>query len=326
MINLLKTYGYYGLTKGTRLLVTGAVHGNETCGTRAINRVISEIDQGLLTIKTGQVTFIPVMNPLAYQLGRREGERNLNRNMRLTNDPLDFEDRISNIVIPIMENHDVLLDIHSFATHGLPFVFIGPDNNHGELEPFNFATEEFDLAIRLGSKRIIHGWMQTFSSGVDRRLGRVDANSLERINNFKPAHGVGTTETMRALGGYGLTIECGQHADPNADQVAYEAIINAFAHLGLIEETAPLPVNELEIFEIIMVYDRLHEHDAFTSDWVNFSPVKAGDLIAKRANGSPIIADEDGMLLFPNANAKIENEWFYFAKVSQRRQCGRIPA
>jgi threonine/homoserine efflux transporter RhtA len=33
---------------GPRLLVTGAVHGNETCGTRAITQLLEEIDGGQL--------------------------------------------------------------------------------------------------------------------------------------------------------------------------------------------------------------------------------------------------------------------------------------
>ena len=43
-----KSVSYAAVAPGTRLIVLGAVHGNETCGTRAIARVIAEIDAGAL--------------------------------------------------------------------------------------------------------------------------------------------------------------------------------------------------------------------------------------------------------------------------------------
>ncbi len=62
----LQAHQYRGFMPGPRLIVTGAVHGNETCGTRAIERVIDELARGELRIVRGQVTFVPVCNPLAY--------------------------------------------------------------------------------------------------------------------------------------------------------------------------------------------------------------------------------------------------------------------
>jgi len=66
---------------GVRLIVLGAVHGNETCGTRAIERAIGEIETGTLALHAGRVTWVPVANPLAYEKRRRTGDRNLNRNL-----------------------------------------------------------------------------------------------------------------------------------------------------------------------------------------------------------------------------------------------------
>ena len=61
---------------GPRLIVTGAVHGNETCGTVAIRRVLGDIEQGRIGLAAGEVTFVPVTNPLAYERGQRQGDRN----------------------------------------------------------------------------------------------------------------------------------------------------------------------------------------------------------------------------------------------------------
>ena len=72
---------FIGLRPGPKLIVLGAVHGNETCGTEAIQRTRQEIERGVLRIECGTLTMLPIANPLAYQLKRRHGDRNLNRNI-----------------------------------------------------------------------------------------------------------------------------------------------------------------------------------------------------------------------------------------------------
>ena len=57
--------------------------------------------------------------------------------------------------------------------------------------------------------------------------------------NEDPAYGIGTTEYMRSQGGYAITLECGQHDDPAAPEVAYRAIRRTLAHLGLVDEADP---------------------------------------------------------------------------------------
>ncbi|MFN7204060.1 MAG: succinylglutamate desuccinylase/aspartoacylase family protein, partial [Burkholderiales bacterium] len=116
----MRVHQVLGLAPGPQVLVLGAVHGNEICGTRAIERVLREIDDGSLKIERGSVTFVPVTNPLAYALKQRMGERNLNRNMRVMDTPQDFEDRIAAVLCPLLDKHDALLDLHSFHTPGIP--------------------------------------------------------------------------------------------------------------------------------------------------------------------------------------------------------------
>ena len=63
-----KSVSYAAAAPGTRLIVLGAVHGNETCGTRGIERVIAEIDAGSLVLRTGRVTFVPVTKPAEFEV------------------------------------------------------------------------------------------------------------------------------------------------------------------------------------------------------------------------------------------------------------------
>ena len=138
----LRSHRITGLARGPKLIVTGAVHGNETAGTQGIRRMLAEIDSGDIEIVRGSVTFVPVCNPLAYNQMRRMGERNLNRRLQPTATPQDFEDRIANALCPLLATHEVLLDLHSFRSPGQPFVMRGPANNRGTLEPFSHAAAE----------------------------------------------------------------------------------------------------------------------------------------------------------------------------------------
>ena len=312
----LRSHTFHGLAPGPRLLVLGAVHGNETCGALAIGQLLQDIDSGAVPIERGSVTLVPVTNPLAWQLGQRMGERNLNRNLASSAVPQDFEDQIANVLCPLLDAHDVLLDLHSFHTGGSPFVMVGPQDNRGALEPFSHAASEFQLALHTGPHRIVEGWLDTYSRGVQRRAARPTdagtARSLALVTNTN--YGVGTTEYMRSRGGYGVTLECGQHEDPQGQQVARHAILQTLALLGI----SPLPLKPepvvREILRLVDVVDREHADDAFAQEWRSFDAVRAGQVVGHRHSGELVAAPQDGFIVFPNPRAMAGQEWFYFAK------------
>ena len=314
----LRIHRYCALNPGPRLLVLGAVHGNETAGTRGIERVIAELDGGALALQRGTVTFVPVTNPLAYQKRQRMGERNLNRNLYPNQAPQDYEDRIANVLCPLLAEHEVLLDLHSFHTPGEPFAMIGPGNNSDALEPFASASQEQALALRLGPRRIVEGWLDTYARGVKERLARTQPSQRAQLLSTDPRYGVGTTEYMRSQGGYGVTLECGQHDDPAAPQVAWRAIRNTLAHLAMVDAANPAPTSGIELLRLAEVVDRLHADDQFVRPWASYDRLSAGDAIARRHDGTLLTAPQDGHIVFPNPAALPGNEWFYFAQPSQR--------
>jgi len=300
-----------GMKPGPKLVVFGAVHGNETCGTVAIRRIVQELEQGLWHIEHGTLTMVPVVNPLAYQLKRRHGDRNLNRNMRISTDPQDFEDRLSNMICPLLQAHDVLLDLHSFHTPGIPFALIGPHDNDGPLEAFSKAKLEEALAMRLGVDRFVEGWLETYAQGVRDRQARGAEAHVD--------YGVGTTETIRRYGGAGITLECGQHKDEDAPETAYRAIRATLDYLGMAAaESPPVPSSNPEVIRLYQVVDRLHPEDRFSRDWRSFETIQRGDVIGQRHDGTELTADQDGWIVFPNPNAFVDQEWFYLAKQSDR--------
>jgi uncharacterized protein len=307
MTRMLRAHHFAGFAAGPKLIVLGAVHGNETAGTRGIERVLGDLDGGRWRIERGSLTLLPVANPLAYDKGTRSGERNLNRRLLPTATPRAYEDHIANTLCPWLAAHDVLLDLHSFRSPGQPFVMRGPANNRGTLEPFAHAAAEGRLAEHLGPARIVDGWMGAYAQGAARRRAR-------GLPDADPSYGIGTTEYMRSCGGYGVTLECGQHDDPAGPEVATLAIKQAVALLGLADLPLAPPAAPLQRLSLVAVVDREHVNDRFAKNWTSFDALKGGDLIATRADGSPVRAEHDGHIVFPDPNAQPGHEWFYLAR------------
>lgn len=307
------------LAPGPRLIVTGAVHGNETCGTAAIRRTLAEWDRGEWVLARGSVSFVPVCNPLAYARGQRMGERNLNRRLQPTAAPLAYEDHIANVLCPLLAAHDVLLDLHSFRSPGKPFVLCGPPDNAGPLEPFAHAAAEMALAAHVGVDRIVEGWMSSYSDGIERRRARAAAGDAQAAAAIEdPSYGIGTTEYMRSQGGYAVTLECGQHEDPAAPEVGWRAIRQTLALLGLVDAPLQPPRRPFEALKLTTVVDRHAEGDRFERTWTSFDPVAAGQVLARRADGTPVCAERDGFIVFPDVGARPGHEWFYLAYASTR--------
>jgi hypothetical protein len=293
---------------GPRLIILGAVHGNETCGTQAIRRILGELQAGTWAVTRGQLTLIPVTNPLAYSRGLRVGDRNLNRALIPREAPRDNEDRIANELCPLLAQHDVLVDLHSFRTGERAFVMRGPPDNVGPLEPFSHAAQETRLAEHVGPTRIVEGWLSAYADAAARRRTR------GLLEDSDSVYGVGTTEYIRSRGGYGITVECGQHEDAGAPDVAYRAIRQSVALLGLADLPLEPPAPGFERLRLVAVIDREDPADRLAREWISFDPVAAGEPVGFRANGAPVLAPRDARVVFPDPAARVGYEWFYLAE------------
>jgi len=318
----LRVHQVAGLRTGPRLLVTGAVHGNEVHGTKAMAEIIRQLDAGELTLLRGTLTLVPIVNPLAHQLNRREGDRNLNRNLRPPVVAHDFEDRVARVLCPLIAQHDGILDLHSFQGDGPAFAMIGPRNNTGELEPFSQEATESALAARLGVSRIVEGWLSTYALGLQRRQQRGHDGSRRASLISDPHYGVGTTEYMRSTGGWAITLECGQHQDPNGPTVARLAILRTLVFLGMLDESAVEPHQPTQAPELLQLYDVIDREDmgdAFEREWASFDPIEKGQKIGTRASGESVLAPSEGRIVFPNVKSPPGTEWFYLARPSDRK-------
>ena len=298
---VLHWHTWAALAPGPSLVVLGAVHGNEVCGAHAIVRAIDDLTHGRLRLLRGRLTLVPVANPLAFAQATREGQRNLNRRFLPQPDPQDYEDRITHQLAPLLAQHEVLLDLHSFHTPGDPFAMVGPRNNSGAREPFARAAEEMALARALGAQQVVEGWLEVYDRAAGLR------------GELPDDEGIGTNEYMRSQGGYAVTIECGQHDVPEAIRVATRATHCPLA--PLVRAPVPAPPRfagpAARLKDVVL---RESPADRLAQDWHSFDAVQAGDVIAHRADGTPVAAPYDGCVLFPHPEAEVGQELFYLAE------------
>ena len=286
----IKSVSFASLNPGKHLVVLGAVHGDEICGPAAITRMIRVLDKNLLELQQGSVTFVPICNPKAYALNRRFVDRNLNRKLYPKEVTRDYEDKIGNQLCKILDQADVLLDLHSYRSQGGPFCFLGTS-----------SQEEIEFCQSLGVADHIYGWSEAFSNN----------DQLE-----DPREGMGTTEYTRAKGGIATTIECGHHLNPDNANLGYQVIINAMTFLGLIDNPVQSRQDlcEPSCFKMDQLFLK-EKPGKFVKEWKNLDKVNQGTLIATYENGEEITAPADGAIVLPKSRSYhvVGKEWFFFA-------------
>ena len=324
MINHLhiETHSFFGLKPGPKVLVMGRVHGNESCGTLAINNVINRIQNQLVNITLGKVTFVPISNPLAASRGTRNGDRNLNRAFYPKGPTRnDFEDELNDILCPILEECDVLLDLHSFLNGVEPFALIG--NTSGDKKAFvaneeKVYTSETHLVSALEVETVIANWSETYIRGVQNRRKRDGVLSPPFSLNYDEKYGDGTTEYARSKGALAITLECGQHEEVSAPLVGENAILNILRFLRMTDERPnsvanSRKVNYISLFDVI---DKISHGDKFTKNWKTFMKIEKNEIIGISEKGKELRAPKDCFMVFPNQNAEPGQEWFYLGEQS----------
>ena len=279
----IKIVHFQGIKRGPAILVFGAIHGNETCGTQAIHKIMSHIESGSITLQKGSVTFVPVANPLAYACNKRYVKENLNRIFKPTRNPSSDEAHFANILCPLIDACDVFLDIHSITAEGQPFLYLDFPT------PRNRAWSKV-MPVR----QAIVGWPELY-----RRMGL--------------SHTARTTPDYAASKGKdALLIECGQHQDKNSPKIAYDAILSTLHHYKLVKDRP----KKRQMTSIVMSagFFRQSATERHARKWQHLDRVKKGQALITRGNGSIIPAPHDGVVIMPKANAATGEDWLYFGK------------
>ena len=287
----IKVVSFSSLSSGKNFTVLGCVHGNEKSGNGGITKVISKIESGEIEIKSGKVTFVPITNIEAYKQNKRFVDRDLNRNLYPKDNPKCNEDFVANILCPILDETDILLDIHSYASQGGAFAFIG-NSNESELE----------YCHNLGVNNFVYGWADAFGSS-------------DKTKNTKES--MGTTEYARSKGAIGVTVECGQHKNENNEKIAYETIINALVYLDIIDSKHSLKKDEEFSYVKMKEVFYLEKPSKSEDGLKHYSYFEKGKVIAKYDDGEEIISPYDGYVILPNKK-EVGQTWFYFGVKTEK--------
>ncbi len=292
----LEIYRFAHTHPGPHLLITGGVHGNEPCGMLALEKIVALIHQGVLEQKNGTLTILPLCNPRARALNRRFVDRNLNRALYRYDNPVHYEDHLSNILCPYLEACDILLDIHSYTAGGPPFLLLEDG-----------AARNLAYGRAVGPAIMLHSWSTSYA--------RLTGEGLP-----DPLRGQGTTEYARKHGALSLTLECGQHDDPASVDVAFAAALNVLAHFNLFDipaalrekARATLPARDPVVLTLNQVLVK-RAPGRLARDWKHLEPVKAGAVLALFDDGTQDICEKDGYFIMPKPKSEIGEEWGYVA-------------
>lgn len=268
--------------KGPILVAFGAIHGNESCGPIAISQIFNELKAGELSLLKGSVNFVPICNPAAYSENSRFIEQDLNRVFKHYESPVTNEEMLADSLCTLIDECDVLLDIHSTAAPGPVSVFI------------DFPAERNkSLASALGAEYALLNWPELYEGN-------------EFFDSFD------TTRYAFEAGKDGVLIECGQHNDPTSVAVAYKSILRTLSHLGMIETVGDLDTaQEMQSIKMVRLEQREDSRDELAEQWKHLQPILSGTLVATRASGEDIVADRDYIMLLPKYSALPGDEWFY---------------
>ena len=228
---------------------------------------------------------IPIANPRAYAANKRFIDRNLNRRLYPKEIPEQYEDHLDPVICEALAEADIVLDLHSYASQGGPFIFLGPAN-----------PKEQAYARALGVNDFVYGWQDAYGQTNNR-----DA-MLESM---------GTTEYTRTKGGIAITLECGHHHNENNADVGYQAIINALSHFDMTNQTSQnKTTTDQRCIRMKHVFYKEQEGE-FTHPWKHYDFVKAGQPLAKYPNGETLTAPEDSFIVLPKVDSEVGTEWFY---------------
>ncbi len=213
---------------GPHLLISAVVHGNELCGAIALDRLLEaglRPTRGTLTLAFMNVEAYRNFDP-ADPFASRWVEEDFNRlwDLETLEGPRDSADlRRARSVRPVVEAADHLLDLHSMQQSAAPVALAG------------MAEKNVALAKGLGVPEVIV-----------RDRGHAAGRRLRDYGPFDDAARPSTS----------LLIECGQHWEAAAADLALECCLRFLRHFDAIDaETAaalaPLaPSVEQKVLEI----------------------------------------------------------------------------
>jgi succinylglutamate desuccinylase len=272
--------------KGPTVGIATKVHGNEC----ASEIVLQNLLKNGIDLDCGRVLLLDC-NPRAFEAKKRFIEVDLNRSFReltpveKTKKPeeLPYEIKRAQELIPYLDQCDSLLDLHE--SHSSP------------IDPFIICElPSINLAFTIGARII--------------------------ALNFTEAEPNGTDNWMQRHGKRAICYEVGYYSETAKN-----------ARLGMKAVARFLQAEKLTSDSLIPLFSRLHvrvvkarpgvkrgtEPFVFSRAYKSFDPLYIGEHIATHGS-QKIVADEHGVIIFPNQDVKPGAEAFSFGEILEIKE------
>ena len=267
-------YTFEASEPGPHVMVSAVVHGNELCGAMVVDWLLRENVRPL----RGKLS-LGFMNVAAYNSyepdnpnASRFVDEDFNRVWReevLDSDRDSIELRRAREVRPLIDQVDLLLDIHSMQHPAVPLMMAGP-------RPKGRA-----LAAQIGTP-------QKIVSDAGHAAGRRMRDYGAFIDDASPKNS--------------LLVECGQHWAASSGTLAYDCAIRFLRVTGVIDNAFapdlgldPLPDTEAwEVTDVVTI-----QTDSFRFE----QPFSGGEVIEKK--GTLIGFDGDTAIKTPHDNCML---------------------
>ncbi len=260
----------------THSLILWSVHGNEVCWSIAIDRVVSKLKDWIIQLNSGQITFLPRANRRAYDNWTREVKYNLNRVFG-SREALSEEHRVAKLIESYIDQASFVLDLHSIHEGDRAFVF--------QESPIEIAKS---FIAWLPVPHVLLDWEKLYGETAD----------MDTI----------AYATSRWIPW--VTVECGNHTDPNSIKVAEESIDYALGFFWHVTDTRKDSVVKTK--SIVRAKEIVYrpERARFCKNWKNFDPIQQWELIWTSSQWKHI-APYDGVIIIPKPIGDAWDEWYY---------------
>ncbi len=266
---------------GPHVLVQALTHGNEVCGAVVCDWLLREKvrpTRGRLSFSFANVAAYHRFDP-GDPFASRCVDEDFNR--LWTDEVLDGPRQSAELVRarelrPLYDSVDLLLDIHSMLEDATPLMLAGP------------AAKGLELARAVGYPQHIV----------------VDAGHAagKRLRDYRDFATPGSTRNA-------LLVECGQHWQRQAPEVARQTTLRFLRHLDVIDsafaERRVEPAPPQKVIEITTVVTIRTERFRFASPAVGLQTVERGGTLLAYDGDEPVYTPHDGsVLIMPTRRPK----------------------
>lgn len=263
------------LCPGPKLLLMAGVHGNETSGLNAVEKLLFDFMSGSRKLDEGTLTIVRA-NREAITVCNRLMKHNLNRLFRDEYGPeIDracYEFRRAQEIKPYIREAEYILDLHSTSSPSEPHIVV--------------ESDRVGWYRDLGVSKLLTGWSKVSGGVTD-----------------------GTTESYaKQHGRVAATLEAGSHADRKSIRVAYRTAVRFLMQHRLTGATClddELADPRPEVYEIDRAHFKKHEEFSFLIPEVRgFLRLEPRQPYAKDGERM-LCAGIDDYLLMPAGNPRI---------------------